>query len=87
MLKQHAVRLRVNLDIDTKLVNIKIQGLPKDVSNMTDLVIKELKEIEKGITEEKEEKMLAKTVQWKFTDREGKFKNFDPSINKVLYVV
>ena len=68
-------------------MNIKIQGLPKDVSNMTDLVIKELKEIDKGIAEEKEEKMLAKTVQWKFTDREGKLKNFDPSINKVLYVV
>ena len=52
---------------------------------MSDLVIKELKEIDKGIAEEKEEKMLAKTVQWKFTDREGKLKNFDPSINKVLY--
>ena len=48
---------------------------------MTDLVIKELKEIEKGITEEKEEKMLAKTEKWKFTDRVGILKTYDPSIN------
>ena len=35
---------------------------------MSDLVIKELKEIDKGIAEEREEKMLAKTVQFPAVD-------------------
>ena len=82
-LNRHAKILHVILDIDTRLANIKIQGLPKNVSIMSDLIIKELKDIDKGIFEEKAEILLAKAVQWKYTNREEKLKNFAPSINKV----
>lgn len=77
------MRLHVTLDINIKLVNIKIGGRPEDVSKMTDLIVKELNDIKKGLSEEKEEKWLAKAIQWSYSDRVGVISKFDATTNKV----
>ena len=40
-------RLKVSLQIDQRLCNIKIVGLPKAVAEMCDIVVGELKSLEK----------------------------------------
>ena len=87
MLNDAAKKLHVKIEIMSRIPNIKIFGRTADVSAMQDLVAKELKDIDKGIVEESHEMMLAKTVQWKYTDSEGNINKFEPSINKVSEAV
>ena len=52
---------------------------------MSDIVSKELKNIEKKDHEKKEESLIAKAIQWMYEDDLGEWKKFDTGTNKVVW--
>jgi len=82
-LKSEADKLHVNLTVDQRNANIKINGRQADAFKMTEVVSAQLKNIEKGVVEKKEEELVALARQWEYEDDEGQWVKFDPSINKV----
>ena len=82
-LRQEAHKLNVTINIDQRLRDIKLVGLPRSVVRLSDLVASELKVIEKDETEKKEEVLIAKAVQWSYEDDTETWVKFHPTINKV----
>jgi len=82
-LKSEADKLRVNLTVDQRNANIKINGRQADVYKMTEVVSAQLKNIEKGVVEKKEEELVALARQWEYEEDEGQWVKFDTSVNKV----
>ena len=81
-----AYRLRVELDINTGLRNIKIWGLPGAALRMSDLISKKFKDMEKAQTAEKEEHLLAKHIEWRYSGGAGgRWVEFGFRTNKVGY--
>ncbi|KAF6037878.1 PARP14 [Bugula neritina] len=83
-LKSEADKLRVNLTVDQRNANIKINGRQADVFKMTEIVSAQLKNIEKGVVEKKEEELVALARQWEYEEDGGQWAKFDLSINKAL---
>ncbi|KAF6033907.1 hypothetical protein EB796_007787 [Bugula neritina] len=86
-MKSEADRLHVNLTVDQRNANIKINGRQADVYEMTEIVSAQLKNIEKGVVEKKEEELVALARQWEYEEDEGQWKKFDPSMNKSISAI
>lgn len=75
--------MNVTINIDRRLLNIKLVGLARNVFTMSDKVSSELMNIEKKEHEKKEELLVARAIQWMYEDEKGEWIKFDPSTNKV----
>lgn len=81
-LQVQAEELHVQLEVNKRLLNIKIVGRRSDVYQMSDYVTKALKDIDKEQVEMNNEKLLARSVQWQYRE-DDKWLDFDPAANKV----
>lgn len=75
--------MKVAIDIQTKLRNIKLTGRQNDVHKMSDLVAKELKLIYRRVAEAREESLIAKAIHWEYKDLDGSWLKFPDTVIKV----
>ena len=73
------------LQIDKRLMNMKIVGLNKDTYEMSELISTTLKNMEKEEHERQQQALLAKAVQWAHGDETGQWTKYGPSVNKVVF--
>lgn len=85
-MNEEAKRLRIQLDINCGIRNITIVGLTSSVTKMSDLIAKKLRDMQNMHREMKEEKMVAKHIQWRYAGgQDGSWLNFGIRTNKVHF--
>ena len=89
-LEAKAAQLKIQpININPRLCEITFEGLPDDVSHMTDIIIKELHAIENRTRLKTEADLYRQTVQWYHTDvndanNKESLVKFIPDINMVI---
>ena len=89
-LEAEAAQLKIQpININPRLSEITFEGLPDDVSRMTDIITKELRAIENRHRLETEANLYRQTVQWYHSDvndanNKESWVTFIPEINMVI---
>ena len=90
-LEAEAAQLKIQkINISPRLCEITFEGLPDDVSRMTDIIIKKLRAIENRTRQKAEADLYRQTIQWYHTDVDDAdskeiWVKFVPDINMVMY--
>ncbi|XP_067934852.1 protein mono-ADP-ribosyltransferase PARP14-like isoform X2 [Watersipora subatra] len=78
--KKNGVRLEVN----QRVMDLKLLGLSKDVYTMSEEITNLFKRMEREKTERQNQEYLAKTIRWVYGDERGNWIDFDLNLNKAL---